>query len=216
MLETPGVDCVPAVPTSQISLAGPRTDVLPRRPAHRHGLRAGHRPGTGTPFLRRGRQGAERIRLDRRPVAPGGRVRPPGRRADPPTLGTGTTRPQPAARDRPPPRLHAPGLGCTPLEVSADELVRVAGFRWAIEECSQAAKNECGPDGYEVRRYVGRYLHSTLAMPARAFLAAMSARAAEEGDPPVRMPRSSRSLWRKCGDSWQLTHPNPPVPAPER
>lgn len=25
----------------------------------------------------------------------------------------------------------------------------------AIEECFQAAKNECGPDQYEVRRYVG-------------------------------------------------------------
>ncbi|GAA4936868.1 IS701 family transposase [Streptomyces coeruleoprunus] len=35
------------------------------------------------------------------------------------------------------------------------ELVRIAGTRWAIEECFQAAKNECGLDQYEVRRYVG-------------------------------------------------------------
>ncbi|MDQ0957318.1 SRSO17 transposase [Streptomyces sp. B4I13] len=97
-----------------------------------------------------------------------------------------------------------------------DELVRVAGTRWAIEECFQAAKNECGLDQYEVRRYVGWYRHITLAMLAHAFLAAMSAQAVEKGDPSVRMPRSSRSLWQKCGDSWQLTHPDIPVPAPTR
>ncbi|MGY3685002.1 SRSO17 transposase [Streptomyces sp. TE33382] len=35
-------------------------------------------------------------------------------------------------------------LGYAPLDVGVDELVRVAGTRWAIEECFQAAKNECG------------------------------------------------------------------------
>lgn len=44
------------------------------------------------------------------------------------------------------------------------ELVRIAGTRWAIEECFQAARNECGLDQYEVRRYVGWYRHITLAM----------------------------------------------------
>jgi SRSO17 transposase len=104
-------------------------------------------------------------------------------------------------------------LGYAPLDVGVDELVRVAGARWAIEECFQAAKNECGLDEYEVRRYVGWYRHITLAMLAHAFLAAMSAQAAEKGDLPVRMPRSSRSLWQKCGDSWQLTRPATPAPA---
>lgn len=42
-----------------------------------------------------------------------------------------------------------------PVGASVDQLVRVAGRRWAIEECFQAAKNECGLDQYEVRRYVG-------------------------------------------------------------
>ena len=32
------------------------------------------------------------------------------------------------------------------------ELVRVAGSRWAVEECFQAAKGEVGLDHYEVRR----------------------------------------------------------------
>ncbi|MFB7176017.1 hypothetical protein ACFCYM_35220 [Streptomyces sp. NPDC056254] len=37
-------------------------------------------------------------------------------------------------------------------------------MRWAIEECFQAAKNECGLDEYEVRRYVGWYQHITFAI----------------------------------------------------
>lgn len=54
-------------------------------------------------------------------------------------------------------------------QVTVQELVRVAGARWAIEECFQAAKNECGLDLYEVRRYVGWYRHITVAMLAHAF-----------------------------------------------
>jgi hypothetical protein len=103
--------------------------------------------------------------------------------------------------------------GYAPLDVGVDELVHVAGARWAIEECFQAAKNECGLDEYEVRRYVGWYRHITLAMLAHTFLVAMSARAAEKGDPPVRMPWPSSSPWQKCGDSWQLTHPETFTPS---
>jgi SRSO17 transposase len=36
-------------------------------------------------------------------------------------------------------------------------LIRVTDARWAIEECFQAEKNECGLDQYEVRRYRGWY-----------------------------------------------------------
>jgi hypothetical protein len=32
-------------------------------------------------------------------------------------------------------------------------LIRVAGSRWAIEECFQTAKNEVGLEQYQVRRY---------------------------------------------------------------
>ncbi|BDH12787.1 hypothetical protein HOK021_39660 [Streptomyces hygroscopicus] len=89
------------------------------------------------------------------------------------------------------------------------ELVRVAGSRWAIEECFQAAKNECGLDQYEVRRYVGWYRHITLAILAHAFLAAMAARAFERGaEESVRSP-SRPSPWQKSGDSW-------PLPVPRR
>jgi len=54
------------------------------------------------------------------------------------------------------------------------ELVRVAGARWAVEECFQAAKNEVGLDHYQVRRYGAWYRHITLAMLAHAFLATTS------------------------------------------
>ncbi|WP_406328115.1 IS701 family transposase [Streptomyces sp. NBC_01617] len=72
-------------------------------------------------------------------------------------------------------------LAFAPADATVSELVRVAGARWAIEECFQAAKNECGLDQYEVRRYVGWYRHITLAMLAHAFLAAMTAQALEKG-----------------------------------
>ncbi len=62
-----------------------------------------------------------------------------------------------------------------PVGTSVAELVRIAGCRWAIEECFQAAKNECGLDQYEVRRYPGWYRHITLAMLAHAFLAVTAA-----------------------------------------
>ncbi len=41
------------------------------------------------------------------------------------------------------------------------ELVSVAGTRWAIESCFQAAKNETGLDHYQARRYVAWYRHIT-------------------------------------------------------
>lgn len=95
-------------------------------------------------------------------------------------------------------------LAAGPADTELAELVRVAGARWAIEECFQAAKNQCGLDEYEVRRYPGWYRHITLAMLAHAFLAALAAGAAEEGEPPPSNPMSCPSAWRRSGDSWQL------------
>jgi SRSO17 transposase len=57
-----------------------------------------------------------------------------------------------------------------PAGTTLAELVRVAGARWAIEECFQAAKNETGLDHYQVRRYDAWYRHATLSMLALAFL----------------------------------------------
>ncbi|WP_344559663.1 IS701 family transposase [Kitasatospora saccharophila] len=81
-------------------------------------------------------------------------------------------------------------LACAPLDATVADLVRVAGCRWKIEECFQSAKNECGLDQYEVRRYVGWYRHITLAMPAHAFLAAMAAQEREKGAAVTTRPTS--------------------------
>jgi SRSO17 transposase len=64
------------------------------------------------------------------------------------------------------------GPAATPLR----ELIRVAGARWAIEECFQTAKNEAGLDHYQVRTWRAWYAHITLAMLALAYLAATRAR----------------------------------------
>jgi len=62
-----------------------------------------------------------------------------------------------------------------PDSVEREAIVCVAGARWAIEECFQAAKGECGLDHYQVRRWEGWYRHITMAMLAHAFLAATAA-----------------------------------------
>jgi SRSO17 transposase len=56
-------------------------------------------------------------------------------------------------------------------ETTLEELVRVAGRRWAIEESFEAAKGQVGLAQYEVGRWVGWYRHITLALLAHAFLA---------------------------------------------
>ncbi|MFE0875928.1 hypothetical protein ACFW4X_13740 [Streptomyces smyrnaeus] len=68
-----------------------------------------------------------------------------------------------------------------PNGTTVADLVRVAGARWAIEEAFQAAKNECGLDQYEIRRYPGWYRHIALAMLAHAILAVLAAQATEKG-----------------------------------
>jgi SRSO17 transposase len=60
-----------------------------------------------------------------------------------------------------------------PAETSLATLARVAGRRWAIEECFEVAKQEVGLADYEIRSWHGWYRHITLAMLALAFLAGM-------------------------------------------
>ncbi|MER6152680.1 IS701 family transposase, partial [Streptomyces hirsutus] len=93
---------------------------------------------------------------------------------------------------------------CAPLDATVADLVRVAGCRWKIEECFQSAKNECGLDQYEVRRYVGWYRHITLAMLAHAFLAAMAAQEREKGVTRPTRPTSWTSHQPKSVVCWQL------------
>jgi hypothetical protein len=48
-----------------------------------------------------------------------------------------------------------------PARTSLAELVQVAGVRWAVEECFQAAKDQVGLDHYQVRRWDAWYRHVT-------------------------------------------------------
>ena len=69
-----------------------------------------------------------------------------------------------------------------PAGASLEELVRVAGTRWAIEECFEQAKGEVGLDQYEVRRWDGWYRHITLAMLAHAYLTVIRHQALAKGE----------------------------------
>ena len=87
-----------------------------------------------------------------------------------------------------------------PAATSLEALARIAGRRWPVEECFEAAKQEVGLDGYEVRSWHGWYRHITLSMLALAFLAAMRVElASQKGaeDPahslPSACPRSAAS-----------------------
>lgn len=57
-----------------------------------------------------------------------------------------------------------------PEATAVEELVRVAGTRWAIEESFEDAKGSVGLDQYEVRKWTAWYRHITLTMLAHAYL----------------------------------------------
>jgi SRSO17 transposase len=65
-----------------------------------------------------------------------------------------------------------------PPGTTLEQLVAVAGARWAIEECFALAKGDCGLDHYEVRSWTGWYRHVTLALFAHAVLTVIRSRAA--------------------------------------
>jgi SRSO17 transposase len=88
-------------------------------------------------------------------------------------------------------------LCAAPAGTEDEELIRVAGARWAIEECFQAAKNEAGLDHYQVRRYDAWYRHATLAVLAHAYLAVTAANA-----PKALAAASSRSRSRRSAVYW--------------
>jgi SRSO17 transposase len=71
-------------------------------------------------------------------------------------------------------------LTLAPEAVGLPELVRVAGTRWTIEACFEAAKGEVGLDQYEVRSWTGWHRHITLAMLAHAYLAVLRCAAGGE------------------------------------
>jgi SRSO17 transposase len=85
-----------------------------------------------------------------------------------------------------------------PQETTLAEAVRVAGTRWTIESCFEAAKSEVGLDHYEVRSWTGWYRHMTLAMWALALLVVLRAGAmAVEALKKACHPPRYGAAWRR-------------------
>jgi hypothetical protein len=81
-------------------------------------------------------------------------------------------------------------LTLAPVATTLAELVRVAGMRWTIQACFEAAKGEVGLDEYEVRSWTGWHRHITLAMLAHAYLAVLRQAAAGGKISPASRHRS--------------------------
>ena len=79
-------------------------------------------------------------------------------------------------RSRKDPKDLAYYVAFGPDRTTLAALARVAGRRWAIEECFETAKQEVGLADYEIRSWHGWHRHVTLAMLALAFLAGMRAK----------------------------------------
>jgi SRSO17 transposase len=65
------------------------------------------------------------------------------------------------------------------------DLARIAGTRWAVEECFQQAKGQAGLDEYQVRDWRAWYAHVTLSMAAYAWLVVARTLTAQQQTAPV-------------------------------
>ena len=79
-----------------------------------------------------------------------------------------------------------------PAHTTLEQMVAVAGKRWAVEECFETAKSQCGLDEYEVRSWTGWHRHVTVALLAHAYLTVVQARAAYRGAPKKSRRSSTR------------------------
>jgi SRSO17 transposase len=96
-------------------------------------------------------------------------------------------------RSRSDPKELAYYVAFGPDRTALATLARVAGRRWAIEECFEVAKQEVGLADYEIRSWHGWHRHVTLAMLALAFLAAMRVKLGAAA--PRKRGRRSPDLW---------------------
>lgn len=67
-----------------------------------------------------------------------------------------------------------------PARTSAQELIRIAGKRWRVEDGFKETKGEVGLDEYEVRKWDGWYRHITLCLLAHAYLTVVRSVAEDE------------------------------------
>src|SRR3954468_20737241 len=93
-------------------------------------------------------------------------------------------------------------------------LARVAGTRWTIESCFEAAKGEVGLDEYEVRSWTGWHRHVTLAMLAHAYLAVV--REAAVGGTGAARPRRGAAAADRARGAPAALAPGPGAPARSR
>jgi SRSO17 transposase len=100
---------------------------------------------------------------------------------------------------------HAYYMCWSPRAATLAELVKVAGARWAIEECFQAAKNETALDHYQVRKHQAWYRHITLALAAQAWLAVTAAR--PPGTPPGGGSGASGRAREGAAALWTVSRP---------
>lgn len=73
-------------------------------------------------------------------------------------------------------------LAQAPADTPLTVLAEVAGRRWPVEQCCEAAKGETGLDQYEVRGWPSWHRHITLAMLAHGFLASQRRAVGEKGN----------------------------------
>jgi SRSO17 transposase len=83
-----------------------------------------------------------------------------------------------------------------PTRASFERVVKVAGTRWAVEECFETAKGEVGLDQYEVRSWGGWYRHITLALLAHAYLTVVRAQAQPRDSLKKNSPRPTATARR--------------------
>lgn len=99
-------------------------------------------------------------------------------------------------------------------ETSLQNLSKVAGSRWAVEECFQTAKGEVGLDQYEVRSWNGWYRHVTLSLLAHAFLTIQRAEQLpkkkrywpREPDDPTFLPGNQKLTRQVCSSTRSTIH----------
>jgi SRSO17 transposase len=73
-----------------------------------------------------------------------------------------------------------------PVDTSVENLVKVEGHRWAIEDSFETAKNELGLDHNETRSWHGWHRHVSLVMLAFAMMAAIRHQANKTAPPKTK------------------------------
>jgi SRSO17 transposase len=77
-------------------------------------------------------------------------------------------------------------LAYGPQETPTEELIRVAGRRWQVEDCFEQAKGEVGLEEYEVRKWEAWQRHVTLSLLAHAYLAVLRSEAHDAPEPEAK------------------------------